>query len=369
MTKNPKTVWILGAGFSKPAGMPLAVDLPPLLVNRLGLGEDDENRRWLESLAGRMRWLGYCDNNAGLRINIEQVFHFAHFEAETCRLRQHRCPVGRNSGHTPYQDAVEVEGFLQYLEEALVNEIVEQELHADLEKLSGLAGEATESDSILSFNYDTLAERALQEANKSWHHGTQLDMERCKGIPVYKLHGSVNWIRADRSENFSKCDLLFDKENENRRSSDPPTGHVEDDCRLWRCRTLDQTKTWVGGRGVQIVADGAWPLRPGIAGLGAYKELHAIPGLGEIWIRAMQTMYQADRAIVIGFQMSDFDAMAQLQFAASMMKRHEESRPLKVTVIDPGAANQDFIQRFLRVFRDVRFIPERHEKFDWSRLE
>ena len=49
----------------------------------------------------------------------------------------------------------------------------------------------------------------------------------------------------------------------------------------------------------------------------------------------MRALYEADCAFVVGFSMSDFDAMAQLQFAEVARQRLEESRPLNVIVIDP----------------------------------
>ncbi len=372
MTKQidePKTVWILGAGFSKPAGMPLATELLPLLIKRLGVTDDDDMSGWLHSLAARMRWLQYCDEAAGLRINIEQIFHYACFDALTHKLRQHVCKVGRGDGpDTPSNQAEAIESWLSWAEYSLVDVVVKKEGKSRLSKLKSWASAVRHADSILTFNYDTLAERALERAKKSWNHGTVLDADRRTGIPVFKLHGSVDWNIADRTKNLSKCDLLFDKPNLNRRKNRRRTTHVEEDCRLWRFRSRKQMSDWLSGRDLQSQSPKAWLQRPALAGLGPHKELHAVPGLGEVWIRAMQAVHQANRIVVIGFQMSDFDAMAQLQFAASMMKRHEGRRSPRMTVIDPGASDPAFSQRFLRVFGDVRFIPERHEGLDWSRL-
>ena len=111
----------------------------------------------------------------------------------------------------------------------------------------------------------------------------------------------------------------------------------------------------------------ATPSTVGIAGLGAYKELHRIPGLGCVWARGMRALYQADRAVVVGFAMSNFDAMAQMQFAEVAQKRQGDGRPLRVFVVDP-CANEASKDRFRRVFRSVEFIPRKHEEFDWSSL-
>jgi hypothetical protein len=48
--------------------------------------------------------------------------------------------------------------------------------------------------------------------------------------------------------------------------------------------------------------------------------------------------------------MSDFDAMAQLQFARVAIARQREGRPLRVAVIDPGTEKARK-ERSQRVFR------------------
>lgn len=355
-----KRAFVFGAGFSKPAGVPLATELLPLLDAELEL---DEMREWLAGMRERLAWLsGRNGDDASFKLNIEQVFHYGHFDVELHRLRQHLASVGRGDGPgTPWNQAESVDAWLSYLEEALRDVILARDAASDLASITRWAQTVSDHDAVLTFNYDTLVERALAQADRRWNHGTGRDGD--EGIAVFKLHGSIDWIVAHRNESFSKLDLLFDKKNSNR--SDGKTGHVEDDYRLWRCRTPEQLRNWIEGRHLQMVADGASPRTVGIAGLGAYKELHRIPGLGHVWTRGMRALYQADIAIVVGFSMSDFDAMAQMQFSEVARARKTESRPLRVIVVDPfvDLAAED---RFRRVFRSVDFVKNGHEEFDWS---
>jgi hypothetical protein len=243
---DSKRAFILGAGFSKPAGMPLATELVPHLVEKLGL---DEMREWLDGLRERLAWLAGSDQRPdSFGLNIEQVFHYAHFDIEVFRLKQHLAPVGRRHGPgTPWGQAESIEVWLAYLEDALRDVLVEGEDRADLSPITRWAAAVNTPDAVLTFNYDTLAEQALTQPGKAWNHGTRRDGN--KGVPVFKLHGSIDWIVAHRSEQFSKLDLLFDKPNANR--SERNTGHVEDDCRLWRCRTRDQLRNWLCDRDLQ----------------------------------------------------------------------------------------------------------------------
>jgi hypothetical protein len=315
-------------------------------------------QEWLDGLRERLDWLS-GGGQQPRSLNIEEIFHYAHFDIEVHRLRQHLAPVGRRDGPgTPWNDAESISAWLSHLEDVLRDVILETEDQANLVPIARWAEAVDTSDTVVTFNYDTLVERALLEVGKTWNHAT--GREGDSGIAVCKLHGSIDWIVAHRSESFSKLGLLFDKENANRSEQD--TGHVEDDFRLWRCQSREQLRKWISDRDLQ---SGSWKT-VGIAGLGAYKQPHQIPGLGRVWAHGMRALAEADLAIVVGFSMSDFDAMAQMQFAEVARNRQVENRPLLVRVIDPFIREESEV-RFRRVFRHVEFDKCHHEKFDWSR--
>jgi hypothetical protein len=358
MVKTPqKRVFILGAGFSKPANMPLATELLSPLLQKTN---DDEMNRWLSNLQDTINWLSGNDGCKDYsRLNIEEVFHYGQFDIEVFRLRQHGSPVGRDDGLTPWNSAEHIEIWLYWLERELCDVIFEKDENADLDPILRWAKTIGSQDSIITFNYDTLVERALTSVCKSWNHGF-IGKER-EGISVFKLHGSIDWKVVHRSQDNPNCELLFDKENANRQNGD--SDHVEDDYRLWRYKTRDKLHKWIKGRHLQI----SLPSTVGIAGLGAYKQPHKIPGLYYAWAHGMHALYEADLGIIVGFSMSDFDAMAQLQFAAVAKKRKEEGRPLKMIVIDP-CVNEKTKKRFQNVFRLVEFRESPHENIDWNDL-
>src|SRR3990172_13027800 len=119
-----RRVFILGAGFSKPAGMPLAAELLPLLAEKLEL---DEMRKWLDGMRQRLGWLTESDSHTGsFKLNIEEVFHYAQFDIEVHRLRQHLAPVGRHDGPgTAWNLAESISAWLSYLERDLCEVIYE----------------------------------------------------------------------------------------------------------------------------------------------------------------------------------------------------------------------------------------------------
>lgn len=356
-----KRVFVLGAGFSKSAGMPLATELLPLLVEKV---EIDRMAAWLKGFCDRLKWL---DGTGLLDFNIEQVFHNAQSDIEVWLLRQHLSSFGRYDGETPHVRSEEIANWLGWLEYFLQDVISECDVKADLSPLTRWADVVDESDAVLTFNYDTLTERSLSAVGKGWSHGFEL--ENRSGIPVFKLHGSIDWMVADRREPFSNLQLLFDKKNHNH--SGEVTGFTEEDYRLWRWKSPKKRENWIRCRYLQGLPEGADPRTVGIAGLGQYKPLHRIPGLGVSWTGGMRALYLSDLAVIVGFAMSDFDAFAQLQFAEVARARHKKKRPLRVLVIDPGLdKDEPMKKRFQSVFRDVnvRFEVRKHEEFDWSTL-
>ena len=54
---SAKRVFILGAGFSKQAGMPLAIELTPLIINKFKEDDLEEALSWFEWLKQRIEWL------------------------------------------------------------------------------------------------------------------------------------------------------------------------------------------------------------------------------------------------------------------------------------------------------------------------
>jgi len=368
-----KRVFIFGAGFSKPAGLPLATELLPLLEERLDI---PEARQWIQDFNETVAWLeGDNGKPSQFKLNIEQFFHLAHFAIESYRLGQHCELVGRFDGpDTPWNYAEGIEDWLHYLEEALWDELYEHQQSADLSPIVRWAECVHQSDCVITFNYDTLAETALEIVEKKWCHGFSKE-KPSESAQVLKLHGSIDWIVADKGDELSKCDRLFEKQNLNR--ADKQATEVEEDheqtrdveeayC-LWRCRSREQL-SWIKDRDVQQVRNGARPRTVGIAGLGTYKQLHQIPGLGLVWSKAKQALREADRVVIVGFSLSDFDAMAQMEFAQIARLRHENGNPLKIEVVDPSIQEENSLtlSRFRRVFRNVQSIPKPHEEFEWN---
>lgn len=353
--------FILGAGFSKPAGMPLATDLTSALIDRATRqGDLTEMRGWLDSLTDRLNYLHRISDQ---KINVEEIFHYAHFDAETHRLKHQMASVGRHDGQTSWNDAESIETWLGYMEESLIDELWEQQTKADLQPIVRWAQNIDAEDRVISFNYDTLVEHALRTSGMAWSHGMPEESETGR-VKVLKLHGSIDWLVFERAQfNSQNATLLFRKRNANDDLGVRESATIEDSCDLIRVNNRDILTNAIQNRDLaQCYQQFA------LAGLGSYKPLHRIPGLAVPWVEAGRAILEADEIIIVGFSLSQFDAMARLKFAGMIKRRSDTGCPKpKVTLIDPGADDERKAD-FEAVFGEVECICERHEVIDWTAI-
>jgi hypothetical protein len=207
------SVYVLGAGASVSAGYPLA-------------------SRLLEALS---TWLDGCDRAehwvAGVRNRILQIREtfgsLEGFESILGKLEEYGLkrfkPIGATSYHQDCKDIlhdcseqfhgfenadpVVYAGFYpQYLRSDLISAFREYFYEIEQKRTGWNAYDAFAErkagadSSIITFNYDVALERSLATAGK-WDVGNGygyqffLDRPTATMLPVYKLHGSVNWFK------------------------------------------------------------------------------------------------------------------------------------------------------------------------------
>lgn len=331
-----KRVFILGAGFSKQAGMPLATELTPLLCRKFEAYNHTEALGWFAWLDERVRWLNGNAHAGAHALNIEELFDLAHFDALTWKMQQQMCPVGRGCGDTAYSTARGIEAWLSYMEDDLAEAIWDSQQEA-LPKSDGIASFAAyigQDDTLVTFNYDTLLEQIMSRASKAWHYG----FEGSEGTPILKMHGSLNWVIVPRgqADNFG-YPVLFRKEDQNVQGPEvESTGEIEYDYLLLQVPDAS-VDSRIKNRILQMSNK---QYAVGIAGLGRYKPLDKLPGSGRVWHSAGRALYQAEEVYVVGFSLSPFDTMARLHFAGVMCERAaSHGLPGKITIVDPDASS------------------------------
>jgi len=348
--------------------MPLATELTDLILEKFKEYGQTEILAWFDDLKRRIDWLEKACGKKSGGVNIEQVFDLAWFDAELWKMKQHRCALGRTSGDTPWQAGEDIEAWLSHMEDDLRDVIWERQKNGrqKLSLIERFSENLRDDDAVVTFNYDMLLEQSLTEIGKLWHYG--FTREDGGGIPVLKMHGSINWavVRRDQAQNFG-YPVLFQKEDKNRKCENAnPIGEEEYDTVLLRIPD-DTLANRIENRDLQL---GHKQYAIGIAGLGSYKPLHQIPGSGEVWFNGIRALWEAQEIYIIGFSLSPFDNMARLHFGGVMCGRTEKKNlPQKLVLIDPKAS--DLKANFAAVFGpDVEMMlrQQKGEEVQWVEL-
>lgn len=183
-------LFILGAGFSKPAGLPLGEELLSGVRDLLRYGPssfhltsalEKEINEW-ESLY------------PGKEVNLERVLAYSH--------RKHYLRL-RGSDEFHAQGSVAIVRAKRAIQSILINSTPRNtpDLYRDF------AGRLTPNDVVLTFNYDTLLEQALDgvgtpySLTPQWWLTEPLDESGLKYIDLLKLHGSVDWYDRHYHDN------------------------------------------------------------------------------------------------------------------------------------------------------------------------
>jgi hypothetical protein len=195
-------IYILGAGFSKPAGLPLACELWDE-VRRRALSLSDRASFFRDDLDAYVEYRSKCD---GKKLRLEQV-DLEEFMA----FLDVEFHLGLRGKETWSSDGNES----QVVVKTLIGEILAERMPNDIpEHYLAFARLLKPDDYVLTFNYDVLLERALEcagvpyrlypdrlRANPSGK--LMLVDDSRKEIIVLKLHGSIDWF--DRAD-YARCE-------------------------------------------------------------------------------------------------------------------------------------------------------------------
>ena len=221
-SSNNNAVYILGAGFSKPAGLPVADELWKEVIRR-ALPMSGRASKFRTSLK---KYIDYQRRCFGKELTIETV----NFE-EYCGyldIEHHLSLLGGNTWSSDGNEA-------QVMIKTLIGQILTEKTPASNaipQLYIDFAKQLKPQDRILTFNYDILLERALDAAGVPYRlypdryetvyrdGGGAVDWCR-EEVIVLKMHGSVDWFdktsfnrlkeiaRSDGYQDFAPHDAIF----------------------------------------------------------------------------------------------------------------------------------------------------------------
>lgn len=240
MTDKPKSytnnnVYILGAGFAKDAGYPLVADFLNRARDSVAWLEGHGRQKEADAVAAVLRFrLDAASAAYRVRVDvedIEQLFSLASArddagaalsdQVKLCiaatldyaRAHQVRpwAHLGMSGGEPAYSKSWQPDTTMAGTEGERRFHIPCYEYYAGM--MAGAFTETSGTNTIITLNYDTLVEEALQSMgyavsyefgggrggkinfDESW---TQAQGSANWTVPVLKLHGSVNWARPGR---------------------------------------------------------------------------------------------------------------------------------------------------------------------------
>lgn len=185
MTLPRCRLFVLGAGFSKPAGLPLGVELLDEVRHRVrnefrAHGWDGPLEReiaeWRELYPGR-------------ELHLESVLAYSH--------RKHFLGLIGSKEYFDHGSRSIVSA-----RRAIQSVLTEAIPHAAPDLYRAFGAHLTPHDSVLTFNYDTLLEQTLDELGKpytltpEWWLDSESSISNQEGkqfVDLLKLHGSIDW--------------------------------------------------------------------------------------------------------------------------------------------------------------------------------
>ena len=203
---------VLGAGFSVAAGMPLARPLwEEIAETAKAYGSNHRGKKFFEDLNA---YIAFKNETDGTDVNLSNV-DFEDF-MRYCDLEHF---LGLRGGQTWSKDGNEATVVVKHLIGKILSRYM-VELKNVPEIYLDFARRLEPNDTVFSFNYDTLLERALDHVGKPYRlvptrykyvspDGGGVVDSNTREITLLKVHGSIDWF--DRQQ-FDRMRAMYAKD-------------------------------------------------------------------------------------------------------------------------------------------------------------
>jgi NAD-dependent SIR2 family protein deacetylase len=349
--RGRRTVLFLGAGASRPFGFPMTAEILPEILRRLR-----ERALFREARRGRIREPGASahDELHDLLSRFVPTLFDAEVEppliTDLLSLVDHLLSAG--NAPQPDLDLAALDRLRALLERAIAEVLAEPTVPDRADQNEELLGRfvdwmhrrAEEGDcplSIITTNYDVAIEKRLYarldvqeipdliDFGLSWRAVDTPGHDTAQGRPsspllgLYKLHGSLDWLRCPL------CDHIY---------IDP-------------ARTIFRGEGREGpARRIASCVCGYRPLRHIIVAPSMVRDVRN-PNLLTIWHSALEALRTAEEWIVIGYSMPPEDVAIR----AMLLRAHRgREKPPRVRLVELGQ-KEEVENRYRLLFPDLEF--------------
>lgn len=332
-----KKALIIGAGFSRPFGLPLAAEVIPWLWSRWQ--NDDDDPFLAETRLETEFWINQAKACGMIETSVDFEAFLAFLEsAESLwdQLRQSRYLPGRPADWPEYVGWPSNPGDVaKTLERRFLGEV----LHVQ-DPISGgfdcfrpavdfVAQLLEPGDAVLTFNFDSIVERSL-----FWAFGRGSSSEGKPGrdkVSVYHLHGAAEW----------KLYELIDGRDDDPESTIHLFQHHR---KTWKLRRIG------GEFGLNPYKNYAG-LKTAAVQMVPYKSIPWF--LASQWEHGLKSLRGADYVMIIGYSFPIHDSVARLAIRTTLSANSRA----KVVNVDPRAADPKYQRAMVSLLgRTVEFM-------------
>ncbi|HFF3355975.1 TPA: SIR2 family protein, partial [Legionella pneumophila] len=200
---NNRRLFILGAGFSKPAGLPLGTELLQEIVNYVNSPTNNIFSEYKERFIGTITEYQDYSNKKINEINIEEFIEYIDYQSFLNFY---------GTLNSPSRQGNDIQKIIRVLIATVLLKKRVQVLNTNL--YNNFAETLTNNDIVITLNYDTLIEYFLQKNGKKfrllppWIYKDKSDFEPYDGITLLKVHGSINWFNLNEYYEKQRTDNL-----------------------------------------------------------------------------------------------------------------------------------------------------------------
>jgi NAD-dependent SIR2 family protein deacetylase len=333
--KTPKIVFLLGAGASKPSpsNIPSINEMLKVIVSKLPPVENpvtNKIRQWSERRNINIEDImtaGYISTNLINDLKIHNLVGEIIYRGPTKEdIERNRVLRGRVLYERELRDVEYVYSFKDVLDRifstvaGIMSQADSNSVHENIAKL--IKNNENKLDiKILTTNYDLCMEKALLKEGLKLKY---LGLETGEGVPLVKIHGSLNWYYCEGCQEVIQ--LTIDDINKMEKIY-PTTGSC------LKCYTTTELF-----------------MIPPIA----YKYV-MYPPLVDIWQNAMQVLQEANIIIVIGYSFSTTD-----DYILKMIVNGLKKRDSKFILLNRNRESRNNLEQRLQTY---------HENIDLSIIE
>lgn len=370
-----QNVYILGAGFSKPAGGPLMNEFFDAMQDVRYRGKlSEEDKACLDSaLAFRQEMAKASDNFAVNLDNLEDLFGLLEVKVtagEKTEEDRRRFILAvlrtlelriKDAGDPPTKETEHKSKHVEANRALLTNGFGVQNLEWLYHAFSSMVARTHEGDgpkdSIITFNYDLIVDRALcelgygadyalREPDHTRDFSTVWRTQKAS-VPLFKLHGSANWFRCRHHDKIYVA---------------PPRRAPGGEPASLLHLSLDACPkcTGSGGKPCPDATEHTPLIVPPTWNKAAYQG-----GLQSVWTAALKALETAGRIIVIGFSLPDTDLFFRFLLTAGV----QVGKGVELYLVDPSERVAQRYEQFLSpYFKQNRFfwVSKPSESLQWE---